>query len=97
MSILSGLLPVILASAARALARVFRSDAAAYSVTWVGVPPNPDVTRSYRSFWQLADSQAQARLYGGIHYTFELVDSQESCVQVADYIYENYARPRART
>jgi hypothetical protein len=82
------------AGAARALARAFGTDAIPFSVTWVGTGGNPNVTRDYAGFWQLADQQARSRVYGGIHFTFELTTSQESCVQVADYIYDNYMLPR---
>jgi hypothetical protein len=81
-------------SAARALARAFDSDAMPFSVTWIGTAGNPDVTRSYGSFSQLADEQARSRVYAGIHFTFELTASDESCVQVADYVADNYMLPR---
>jgi hypothetical protein len=81
-------------SAARALARAFGKDAVPFTVTWVGTGGNPNVTRSYAGFWQLAEQQARSRLYGGIHYTFELTTSQESCVKVADYLADNYMLPR---
>jgi len=82
------------ASAARALVRAFDSDAMPFTVTWIGTPGNPDVTRSYGSFSQLADEQARSRVYGGIHFTFEVNASGESCVQVADYVADNYMLPR---
>ena len=81
-------------SAARALARAFKTGAIGFKVTWLGVPPTADVTRSYVSFWQLAEDQARSRVYAGIHFTFELTASQESCQQVADYVFENTMRPR---
>jgi hypothetical protein len=84
------------ASAARALARAFGSDSMQFDVTWSGTPPNADVTRQYTRFWALADEQARSRVYAGIHYTFELTASQISCVQVADYVFEHYMRPRHR-
>jgi hypothetical protein len=67
-----------------------------FDVTWSGTPPNADVTRQYTRFWALADEQARSRVYAGIHYTFELTASQISCVQVADYVFEHYMRPRHR-
>ena len=63
------------------------------SVTWVGTLGNPDVTRSYASFSQLADEQSRSRVYGGIHFVFEVAASEESCVQVADYVADNYMQP----
>ena len=64
----------------------------AFSVTWVGTGGNPNVTRQYASFSELAQQQARSRVYGGIHFDFELTASQESCVKVADYVADNYAR-----
>lgn len=58
------------------------------------VSPNVDVTRNYVSFWQLADEEARSRVYGGIHFTFGSVASQESCPLVADYVFENFMLPR---
>ncbi len=81
-------------SAARALARAFSTDAVPFTVTWVGTGSNPNVTRSYAGFSQLAEQQALSRLYGGIHYMFELVESQKSCVKVADYLADNYMLPQ---
>jgi hypothetical protein len=83
-------------SAARALRRAFGTDAMQFQVTWRGTSGNADVTRSYAGFWQLADEQARSRIYAGIHFTFELTTSQVSCIQVADYVFENYMLPRNR-
>jgi hypothetical protein len=80
-------------SAARALARALGGDAMAFDVTWVGTSGNPDVTRSYTSFSELADDQARSRIYAGIHFTFELTASQVSCRKVADYVFEHYMQP----
>ncbi len=67
-----------------------------FSVTWTGIAPNPDVSRSYTRFSQLAADQARSRVYAGIHFTFELTASAESCRNVADYVFEHYMRPRDR-
>jgi hypothetical protein len=81
-------------SAARALARAFGTDEASISVTWVGTTGNANVTRSYTRFSALADEQARSRVYGGIHFDFELEASQVSCTQVADYVADHFMRPR---
>lgn len=81
-------------SAAQSLARAFGGDEVPFTVTWVGAAGNPDVTRSYHAFSELAAQQARSRVYGGIHFAFELTASQESCVKVADYIHDNYMRLR---
>ncbi len=82
------------ASASRALARAFERDDVPFSVTWIGTTGNPNVTRSYTGFSELAWQQARSRVYGGIHFNFELTTSRESCTKVADYVADNYARPR---
>ena len=38
--------------------------------------------------------QARSRIYGGIHFAFELTDSHESCRRVADWVLDNYAVPQ---
>ena len=80
-------------SAARALARAVGHDDVAFSVTWVGTPGNANVTRQYSSFSELAQQQARSRVFGGIHFNFELTASQESCTKVADYVADHYVRP----
>jgi hypothetical protein len=81
-------------SSARALARAFHTDDVPFSVTWIGTTGNPNVTRTYSRFSDLAEQQARSRVFGGIHFTFELLASQESCTKVADWVADNYMRPR---
>ena len=63
-----------------------------FTATWLG-SGNPDVTRPYSSFSALAADQGRSRVYGGIHFTFELTASQESCTKVADFVFDNYMQP----
>jgi hypothetical protein len=84
----------VAASAARSLARAFGGDDVAFSVTWIGTGGNPNVTRQYGKLSELADQQARSRVYGGIHFNFELTASHESCAKVADYVVDNYVLPR---
>jgi hypothetical protein len=81
------------ASSARALARAFGRDDVPFSVTWVGTGGNANVTRQYASFSELAGQQARSRVYGGIHFDFELQASQESCTKVADWVADHYMQP----
>jgi hypothetical protein len=83
------------ASAARALALFHGTDEMSFSAKWLGSAGQPDVSRNYSSFWQLARDQADSRVYGGIHFRFESLASQESCPKVADYVYANFMRPLA--
>lgn len=82
------------ASAARALALFYDKDAMAFTVTWTGSGGNPDVTRPYQGFWQLAEDQANSRVYGGIHFRFENEASQATCPRVPEYLFSRYMRPR---
>ena len=78
------------AAAARALQLVFGTDEVPFSVTWAGIAPNPDVTRDYDRFSELAEEFARSRIYGGIHFQFDSDASQSACPRVADYVYANY-------
>jgi hypothetical protein len=81
-------------SAARALARALGTDEMTFSVTWVGTGGNADITRGYARFSDLAAEQALSRVYGGIHFDFELEASRVSCTRVADFVFDHYMRPR---
>jgi hypothetical protein len=80
-------------SSARALARALGRDDVPFSVTWIGTGGNANVTRQYTSFSELAQQQARSRVYGGIHFDFELEASTESCTKVADWVADHYMRP----
>ncbi len=82
-------------SAARALERALGSDEMSFTATWTGTGGNANVVRAYSRFSALAEDQARSRVYAGIHFTFELTASQESCMKVADYVYSHYMRPRS--
>ena len=78
------------AAAARALQLAMGSDEIPFSVTWVGIPPNTDVTREYDRFSDLAEEFARSRIFGGIHYQFDSDASQEACPKVAEYVHAHY-------
>ena len=42
--------------------------------------------RHYDGYWQLAEEEANSRIYGGIHFRFDNVASQAQCVKVADWV-----------
>jgi hypothetical protein len=42
----------------------------------------------------MATDQANSRVYGGIHFTFENDASREACPRVAEYAFTHYMRPR---
>jgi hypothetical protein len=90
-------LSCIATSASRAIAQVLGNDQIPFSVTWAwtgAAGAGADVTRQYSSFSQLAEESGMSRVYGGIHFEFEINASAASCTKVADYVFNNYIRPR---
>ena len=77
------------ASSSMLFARIWGRDDIPFAVTWTGIAPNTDVTRSYNGFRQLADEEARSRIYAGIHFTFDHTASFGSCTAVADYVFSN--------
>jgi hypothetical protein len=84
------------AGAARMLGNVFGDDAQSFTATWFSSATPPTVVHAepYDSFWALALDVGNSRVWGGIHFTFELTTSQVSCSLVADYLFDNYLQPR---
>jgi hypothetical protein len=82
------------ASAARMLANVFSNDAQSFTATWYAGDGSVVHAEPYESLWQMALDEGDSRVWGGIHFRFELTTSQVSCSQVADYLFDNYMRPR---
>ena len=84
-------------SASRALERALGSDQVPFSVTWTwtgAAGAGADVTRQYSTLSQLAHDAGMSRVYGGIHFEFEITASAVSCTKVADYVFSNYMQPR---
>lgn len=48
------------------------------------------MTRSYTGFGEMAQEQADSRIYGGIHYRFDNVAGQSVGRNVANYVYQNF-------
>jgi len=82
------------ACAAKSLEYGLETDDFAFSVTWVGSGSNPSVTRNYTSFSQLAQEEADSRIYGGIHFRFDNEASQASCAKIVEHAYGRLMRPR---
>ena len=74
------------------LANVFHGDAQAFTATWYSTANPPTIVHAqpYTTFSALAHDEALSRIWGGIHFRFEIDASEVSCPQVADYIYDNY-------
>ncbi len=80
-------------SAARTLQRIARTDNFPFTLTWTGTGSNAGIVqqRSYGSFSALAQEAGLARVYAGIHFSFELEASRESCEKVGDYVVRHHA------
>jgi hypothetical protein len=91
----AGNLATIGASAARVLEHVSGTNDVPVAITWT-VPGGPDVTRHFDGFWQAAEEEAMARIYGGVHYRFDQQAGQQVGRAVADYVFANFMQPRGR-
>jgi hypothetical protein len=89
----AGNMACVSASAARILGLIYGSDDIEFTARWLGAKDHPDVSRSYLRFTQLAQDQANSRIYGGIHFRYESLASQASCPKVAEYVFAHYMRP----
>ena len=87
----AGNMAAIGTSQATILAQFFGRDDIRFEHTWAGAG---GATRSYAGFGAMADEQARARVYGGIHFTFDNVAGQSVGTGVANYIFANVMRPR---
>jgi PAP2 superfamily len=73
------------------LALFFGRDDIRFSHTWEGAG---GATRSYAGFAAMANEQERARVYGGIHFTFDNVAGQAIGRSVGNYVFQNFMRPR---
>jgi hypothetical protein len=80
--------------ASRMLAHMLGSDAQSVTATWYTATGAVVFAQPYTSLWALAVDEANSRIWGGIHYRFDIDGSQASCTQVADYLFDNYMQPR---
>lgn len=80
--------------ASRMLAHVLGTDAQSFTATWYTPTGAVVFAQPYTSLWALAVDEANSRIWGGIHYRFDINASQVSCTQVADYLFDNYMQPR---
>ena len=71
-------------SAARALANVLGRDAQSFTATWYTAetptsPPTVVHAEPYRALSDLASDEGNSRIWGGIHFRFEIDASEVSC------------------
>ena len=90
----AGNMACIGASAAQTLILYFGANEYNVTATWTGLNGNANVTRQYDNFWAMAEDQAVSREYGGIHYHFDTLASQDVCPKVARYVFNNTMRPK---
>jgi hypothetical protein len=79
--------------ASRMLANVLGSDAQIFTATWYRADDTVVFSQPYTSLFQLGNDEAHSRIWGGIHYRFDIEASQVACTQVADYLFDNHMRP----
>lgn len=73
------------------LALFFGRDDIRFDHTWDGAG---GATRSYAGFAAMANEQERARVWGGIHFTFDNVAGQSIGRNVGSYVFQNMMRPR---
>ena len=88
----SGNAATIGAACATVLAGVF-GDGFDFQFDW-GRQGFAGVNRSYDSFWDAAEEQADSRIYGGIHFRFDSEAGQHIGRGVGGYVLDNYLSPR---
>jgi hypothetical protein len=82
--------------AAGILSNVFGTDERSFKATWYlnNTPTSPIVrAENYQRFSDLEIEEGAGRVWGGIHFTFELTESRKSCGAIADYIFANKMQP----
>ena len=52
--------------------------------------------RNYASFTALTNEVARSRVYGGVHFPFEIAAGQQAGREVATYVFENLLTPRGQ-
>lgn len=87
----AGNMAAIGTSQATILALFFGRDDIRFQHTWEGAG---GATRSYAGFNAMANEQERARVYGGIHFTFDNVAGQSVGRNVANYVFQNVMRKR---
>ena len=90
----AGNMATIGASAARALQLAFGTNDMPVTATWRQSGGQPDVSHQFPGFWEVAEEQAESRIYGGIHYRFDHVAGQQIGRSVAEFVAANVMGPR---
>jgi membrane-associated phospholipid phosphatase len=81
----------IMGGFATVLASYFGTDAIPFSVSYAGFP---GVTRSYDSFTAAANECGLARIWAGIHWSFDIAAGDALGRSVGTYVVQNFLLPR---
>jgi VCPO second helical-bundle domain len=84
------------AASARALQIAFGEDDIPITVTYPRTTGLATVTRTYAGFSDLAQQEADSRIFGGIHFRFDSEASQAYCVKAPEFAAEQFMLPRDR-
>jgi hypothetical protein len=84
------------AASARALQIAFEQDDIPFTVVYPRTMGLPTETRMYEGFSDLAQQQADSRIFGGIHYRFDNEASQAYCVKAPQFAADHFMLPRKR-
>ena len=90
----AGNMATIGASAARALQLAFGTNDIPVTATWRQSAGQGDISHHYPGFWEVADEQHMARIYGGIHYRFDNEAGQQIGRSTAEYVFANFMTQR---
>ncbi|MDQ3042224.1 MAG: vanadium-dependent haloperoxidase, partial [Acidobacteriota bacterium] len=74
-------------SLATILALFYDRDDVQFQINFGGTP---NVTRNYQSFSALTNEIAHSRVYGGVHFPFDIAAGQSAGRNVANYAFSNY-------
>ena len=84
------------AASARALQIAFGQDDIPFTVIYPRTMGLPTETRDYAGFADLAQQEADSRVFGGIHYRFDNEASQAFCVKAPEFAAKHFMIPRGR-
>ncbi len=82
------------AASARALQIAFGRDDIPFTVTYPRTGGLPTETRTYVGFSDLAQQEADSRIFGGIHFRVDSEASQAYCVKAPEFAAEQFMLPR---
>jgi hypothetical protein len=84
------------AAAARALQLAFATNDIAVRATWKHSGGTEETSFDFAGFWQVAEQEAESRIYGGIHFRFDNVAGLQIGKSTAEFIFANYMARRDR-